>query len=169
MAFAMHLARVYRDTYGLFACCGILFNHESPRRAETFVTRKICRAAAAIKRGRQSALFLGDLDAQRDWGHARDYVRAMRLMLQQPGAADYVVASGELHSVREVVQIAFDQVQLDWHSFVQHDPGLLRPSEPSRLVGNPARAQRELGWRPETSFEALIREMTEAELRALDS
>ena len=168
MAFSLHLTRVYRDTYGLFACCGILYNHESPRRAETFVTRKICRAAAAIKRGRQSELILGDLEAERDWGHARDYVRAMRLMLQQPRPGDYVVATGQLHKVREAVQIAFDQVQLDWRQFVRHDPRLLRPAEPGRLVGNPARAQRELGWQPTTSFEALIREMTEAELRALD-
>ena len=168
MAFSMHLTRVYRDTYGLFACCGILFNHESPRRAETFVTRKICRAAAAIKRGRQSELILGDLEAERDWGHARDYVRAMWLMLQQARPGDYVVATGQLHKVREVVQVAFDHVQLDWRRFVKHDPHLLRPAEPCRLVGNPARAQRDLGWQPATSFEALIREMTEAELRTLD-
>ena len=168
VAFSTHLTRVYRDTCGLFACCGILFNHESPRRAETFVTRKICRAAAAIKRGQQSALILGDLEAARDWGHARDYVRAMHLMLQQPRPGDYVVATGRLHQVRDVVQIAFDQVELDWRRFVQHDPHLLRPAEPCRLVGNPDRARRDLGWEPTTSFEALIREMTDAELRAFD-
>lgn len=168
MAFSTHLTKVYRESCGLFACCGIFYNHESPRRAATFVTRKICRAAAAIKRGRQTSLVLGDLEAARDWGHARDYVRAMHLMLQRPRPADFVVATGQLHRVRDVVEIAFGHVQLDWRAYVTHDPHLLRPAEPCRLVGNPAQAHRELGWAPTISFEAMIREMTEAELRTLD-
>jgi GDPmannose 4,6-dehydratase len=167
MAFATHLVRVYRHTYGLFGCCGILYNHESPRRGDHFVTRKICRAAAAIKAGRQSELFLGDLDAQRDWGHARDYVQAMWRMLQREVPDDFVLATGKLHRVQDVVEIAFATVGLDWHPFVKRDPRLLRPSEPQRLVGQPGKAERELGWTPSTSFEVMIREMTEAELRAL--
>lgn len=166
MAFARHLVGVYRASYGLFACCGILYNHESPRRSASFVTRKICRAAAAIRQGHQQELWLGDLDAARDWGHARDYVQAMRLMLRHDPPADYVLATGQLHTVRDVLDIAFGVVGLDWRHYVKSDPRLLRPAEPGRLVGNAAKAQRDLGWWPATSFEDLIREMTEAEVGA---
>jgi GDPmannose 4,6-dehydratase len=167
MAFARHLVGVYRATHGLFACCGILYNHESPRRGESFVTRKICRAAAAIRQGHQRELLLGDLEAARDWGHARDYVQAMRLMLRHREPADYVLATGQLHTVRDVLDVAFGVVGLDWQHHVKSDPRLLRPAEPARLVGNPAKARRDLGWSPTTSFADLIREMTEAEVRAL--
>jgi GDPmannose 4,6-dehydratase len=164
-AFAHRMVTVYREAHGLFACNGILFNHESPRRGEDFVTRKICRAAAAIARGRQRELRLGNLDARRDWGHARDYVRAMWLMLQQPGADDYVIATGETHSVREVVELAFAEAGLDWRRHVKTDPRFFRPTEPFTLVGDAAKARDRLGWRPETGFATLIREMTRAELR----
>jgi len=167
MAFATHLGRAYRGTHGLFTCCGILYNHESPRRGETFVTRKITRAAAAIKLGLQDTLMLGNLDARRDWGYARDYVRAMWLALQPPEPRDYVIATGETHTVREVAALAFGHLGLDWERYVRTDPRLLRPADPHLLVGNAARARRELGWRPTVSFTELIREMVEADLAAL--
>jgi GDPmannose 4,6-dehydratase len=166
-AFATQMARVYRDAFGLFVSNGITFNHESPRRGENFVTRKICRAAAAIKAGLESELILGDLTSQRDWGDARDYVRGMWLALQHETAEDFVFATGVLHTVRDVVERAFETVALDWKEYVRGDPRFLRPSEPHRLVGNPAKAKRLLGWAPTTTFETLIEEITRAEIDAL--
>jgi GDPmannose 4,6-dehydratase len=166
-AFATQMVAVYRRTFGFFACNGIMFNHESPRRGENFVTRKICRSAAAIKAGLQQELLLGDLKAQRDWGHARDYVLGMWLALQHEQPEDFVFATGQLHSVQDVVEHAFAAVELDWKEHVRQDPRFLRPVEPHRLLGNPAKAQRLLGWQPRISFEELIKEMTEAELAAL--
>ena len=163
-AFATNMVSVYRQTHGLFACNAILFNHESPRRGENFVTQKICRAAAAIKHGRQSELVLGTVTSFRDWGHARDYVRGMWLMLQQDKPADYVFATGELHTVQEVIELAFETVGLDWKKYLKQDPRFIRPTEPGQLVGNPAKAKRELGWQPTVTFRELIVEMTRAAL-----
>jgi GDPmannose 4,6-dehydratase len=167
-AFATQLARVYRQSYGLFVCNGILYNHESPRRGENFVTQKIARAAARISRGLESELVLGNTAARRDWGHARDYVEAMWLMLQHTEPDDYVVATGEAHSVQEFVEAAFAAVDLPWEKFVRHDPAFERPNEPYRLVGANEKIRRTLGWQPRTSFPELVREMVEAELAALD-
>lgn len=166
-AFASQLVRVYRETYGIFAVNGILYNHESPRRGEGFVTRKICRAAAAIKVGQQDKLRLGDTTAKRDWGHARDYVRGMWLALQHHTADDYIFATGQLHSVQNVLEEAFQALDLDWHDYVETDPQMLRLAEPMHLVGDATKARTELGWAPVTSFTDLIREMTLAELQAL--
>lgn len=154
----------YRESYGLFACSGILFNHESPRRGIEFVTRKITNAAARIKLGRQKSLMLGNLDARRDWGHARDYVRAMWLMLQQDLPDNYVVATGESHSVREVLDIAFDHLGLDWRRYVIEDRSLIRPAEVDFLLGDSSKARAVLGWKHEISFQGLIAEMTEADV-----
>lgn len=159
-AFATNMVSVYRQTHGLFACNAILFNHESPRRGENFVTQKICRAAAAIKLGKQNELVLGTITSFRDWGHARDYVRGMWLMLQQDKPADYVLATGELHTVQEVIELAFETVGLDWKQYLKQDPRFMRPVEPSQLVGNPAKVKRELGWQPTVTFRGLIVEMT---------
>lgn len=167
--FASQMVGIYRRTHGLFACNGILYNHESPRRGENFVTRKICRAAAAIRLGLQKELVLGDLSAQRDWGHARDYVRGMWLTLQFERPEDFVFATGKLHTVQQVAEHAFSAVGLDWREYTRHDPKLLRPTEPHRLVGNPAKAKRLLGWEPHITFEQLITEMTEAEVKALSN
>jgi GDPmannose 4,6-dehydratase len=158
------MVRIYREAHGLYAVNGILYNHESPRRGENFVTRKICRAAAAIHEGRQKELSLGDTSAQRDWGDARDYVRGMWLSLQQEVPRDYVFASGVLHSVQDIVEIAFASVGLEWRQYLRQDPRFLRPAEPSNLVGNASRAHTLLGWKPEIGFEQLIAEMTRAEL-----
>lgn len=166
-AFATQMVRIYRDAFGLFACNGIAYNHESPRRGENFVTRKICRAAAAIKLGIESELMLGDTSARRDWGDARDYVRGMWLTLQHHEAGDYILATGRLHSVQDIVEQAFSAVELDWRSHVRQDPRLLRQAEPHQLVGDPAKARTVLGWEAITSFETLIREMTLAELDLL--
>lgn len=166
-AFATQLVRVYREAHGLFAVNGILFNHESPRRGEGFVTRKICRAAAAIKVGKQNTLKLGDTSAQRDWGHAKDYVRGMWLSLQHATPDDYIFATGCLHSVQDVLEQAFHTLGLNWHDYVETDPHLLRPSESLRLVGDATKARTELGWTPGTSFAELIHEMTLFELQAL--
>jgi len=166
-AFATQMVAVYRTRFGLHACNGIMYNHESPRRGENFVTRKICRGAAAIKLGLEAELSLGNLTAQRDWGYAPDYVRAMWLMLQQEEPDDYVVATGVLHQVEDVARIAFEAVGLDWRQYVRLDSRLVRQAEPGQLVGNSAKAQERLGWRPETEFAAMIRKMTEAELAAL--
>ena len=166
-AFGTQMVRVYRQTFGLFAINGILFNHESPRRGENFVTRKICRAAAAIKSGKQRELLLGDTSAQRDWGHARDYVRGMWLALQHEPAEDFLFATGQLHRVQEIVEIAFRIADLDWRRYVKHDPKLSRPADPHHLAGNAAKARRLLHWQPETTFEQIISEMMEAELAAL--
>jgi len=159
-AFATQMVAIYRERFGMFACSGILYNHESPRRGENFVTRKICLAAAAIKAGRQSHLALGSTTARRDWGDARDYVRAMWMMLQQPRPEDLVLATGELHTVQEVVELAFGALDLDWRAHVTQDPALVRQDEPYCLVGNAARARRALNWQPGTSFPQLIRGMT---------
>ena len=166
-AFATQLVRVYRKTFGLFAVNGVLFNHESPRRGENFVTRKICRAAAAIKSGKQKELVLGDTSAQRDWGHARDYVRGMWLALQHDAAEDFVFATGQLHRVQDIVEIAFRTAGLDWHQCVRTDSQLFRPADPRQLVGDAAKAKRLLNWQPEITFEQIIVEMTQAELTAV--
>ena len=168
-AFATQLVGVYRKSFGLFACNGILYNHESPRRGENFVTRKICRAAAAIKLGRQKELSLGDTSAKRDWGHAKDYVRGMWMTLQHATPEDFIFATGNPHSVQDVVEIAFATVGLDWQKFVKRDERLIRPTESHSLVGDPTKAQKVLGWRPEYNFADMIREMTQAELEALRS
>lgn len=156
----------YREAYNLFACSGILFNHESPRRGETFVTRKITRAAARIKLGVQKELFLGNLDAKRDWGFAGDYVQAMWMMLQAEQPDDYVIATGETHTVREFLDRAFGHVGLDWHDFVKIDPRYYRPTEVDLLIGDAAKAKRTLGWEPKVSFQELVTMMVEADLRA---
>jgi len=155
----------YRESYGVFACSGILFNHESPRRGKEFVTRKVSDAVARIKLGRQQKLYLGTLDAMRDWGYAGDYVRAMWMMLQQPQPDNYVVASGEKHSVRELVEAAFGYVGLDWRQYVVIDPALIRPAEVYTLRGDPAKARAVLGWQPTVSFEQLVRMMVDADLQ----
>ena len=154
----------YRESYEMYACSGILFNHESPRRGTEFVTRKVTDAVARIKAGVQSELRLGNLDAERDWGHARDYVDAMWRMLQQDEPKDYVVASGVTHTVRELCQIAFDAVGLDWEQYVTIDPMFYRPAEVDSLVGDATAARTELGWEPTISFESLVHEMVEADL-----
>ncbi len=159
-----HMVRNYREAYGMFAVNGILFNHESPRRGETFVTRKITRAVAAIVAGRQETLYLGNLDAVRDWGHARDYVEAMWLMLQQGEPRDYVVGTGEPHTVREFSDLAFQHVGLFGSSFVQVDPAYYRPTEVENLHADPMRATTELGWKARTRFRDLVAEMVEADL-----
>jgi GDPmannose 4,6-dehydratase len=157
----------YRESYGLFACNGVLFNHESERRGETFVTRKITRAAAAIKLGLQNKLYLGNLDAKRDWGHAKDFVDAMWLMLQQDEADDYVIATGETHSVREFLDEAFGRLDLDWKQFVEIDPRYFRPTEVDLLVGDASKARRKLGWEPKITFKELVRTMVDADLADL--
>ncbi len=157
----------YRDKLGLFSCSGILYNHESPRRGKEFVTRKITVAAARIKHGLQDKLLLGNLDAHRDWGFAKDYVYAMWLMLQQDTPSDYVIATGEEHSVREIVETAFDYAGLDWKKYVETDPRLLRPVQLNRLVGDSGKARRELGWKPTVSFQELIRLMVDADLNSV--
>jgi GDPmannose 4,6-dehydratase len=157
----------YRESYGMHATNGILFNHESPRRGETFVTRKISRAAAAIKLGLQKNLFLGNLDAKRDWGYAPEYVEAMWMMLQQDTPDDYVLATGETHTVREFVEAAFARVDLDWEEYVKHDSRYERPAEVDLLVGDASKARRRLGWEPKTRFADLVRLMVDADLEAL--
>jgi GDPmannose 4,6-dehydratase len=159
----------YRESYDLFACSGILFNHESPRRGLEFVTRKVTHAAAAIKLGLTDELALGNLDAERDWGYAKDYVEAMWLMLQRDAPEDYVIATGETHSVREVVDVAFHRLDLDPEQFVRIDPKFLRPAEVEQLVGNPAKAREELGWEPRTSFRELVELMVDADVELLAS
>jgi len=162
--YAYWIAVNYRESYGLHTSNGILFNHESPRRGENFVTRKITTAVARIKAGRQAKLRMGNLDAQRDWGYAKEYVEAMWLMLQQPAGDDYVVATGETHSVRDFLERAFDHVGLDWQQFVEVDPALYRPAEVDRLIGNPQKACEKLNWSPQTKFEDLVRLMVDADL-----
>ena len=154
----------YRESYNLFACSGILFNHESPRRGKEFVTRKITDAVARIKLGTQKELRMGNLDAKRDWGFAGDYVRAMWMMLQQDQADDYVVATGETHSVRKFLEIAFAHVGLNYEDYVVIDPEFIRPAEVELLLGNPAKAQAQLGWKPAVSFEQLVTMMVDADL-----
>ena len=154
----------YRESYNLFACSGILFNHESPRRGKEFVTRKITDAVARIKLGTQKELRMGNLDAKRDWGFAGDYVRAMWMMLQQDKADDYVVATGETHSVRKFLEIAFAHVGLNYEDYVVVDPEFIRPAEVELLLGNPAKAQAQLGWKPKVSFEQLVTMMVDADM-----
>ena len=167
-AFATQLVRVYRQSYGMFACNGILYNHESPRRGENFVTQKIARGVARIARGEQEELTLGDLESRRDWGHAREYVAAMWLMLQHEAPDDYVIATGETHSVREFVQAAFAVVDLPWEKYVKQSSTFTRPTEPTLLAGSAEKARRILGWTPKTTFAELVREMVESELAAID-
>jgi len=154
----------YRESYSLHASNGILFNHESPRRGETFVTRKISRAVARIKHGLDSALYLGNLDAQRDWGYAPEYVEGMWLMLQQDKPDDYVLATNEAHTVREFVQHAFAHADLDWKEFIKHDDRYERPAEVDLLIGDPAKAKKQLGWEPKVRFEELVKLMVDADL-----
>ena len=164
-----HLTRNYRESYGMFCCAGILFNHESPRRGLEFVTRKITSTVARIKLGLAEQLCLGNLDAQRDWGHAKDYVVAMHRMLQNSRPSDYVIATGTTHSVREFCQLAFAEVGLDYRKYVRVDQRLLRSAEVDVLVGNAAKAEAELGWKPRHGFEELVSEMVAHDLRLLTS
>ncbi|MGV0101771.1 GDP-mannose 4,6-dehydratase [Nostoc sp. DSM 114167] len=157
----------YRESYNLFACNGILFNHESPRRGETFVTRKITRAVAGIVAGKQKKIYMGNLDAKRDWGYAKDYVKAMWLMLQKDQPDDYVIATGETHSVREFLELAFSYVNLNWQDYVEFDERYLRPSEVELLIGDSTKARQNLGWTPSVTFEELVSLMVEADLQAL--
>lgn len=183
-AYAFYITQNYRESYGMYACNGILFNHESPRRGETFVTRKITRAAARIKMGQLNCLYLGNLDAKRDWGYAGDYIEAMWLMLQQQKADDYVIATGETHMVRTFAEMVFSRLgmPLEWRGsgiqeegidtetgrvVIRIDPKYFRPAEVDLLLGDPSKAKRELGWVPKTSFEALVNMMTDADLQAL--
>jgi len=162
--YAHYLTINYRESYGIFACSGILFNHESPRRGKQFVTRKVTDGIARIKAGRAKELRLGNLDAKRDWGFAGDYVQAMWMMLQQPKADDYVVASGQTHSVRELCEIAFAHAGLDWQKYVVVDPAFVRPAEVDLLIGDASKARRVLGWAPKHSFQQLIEMMVDADL-----
>jgi GDPmannose 4,6-dehydratase len=163
--FGHNITMNYRESYGLYACSGILFNHEGPRRGLEFVTRKITNTAARIKLGVDKELVLGNTDAKRDWGYAGDYVKAMWLMLQQDEPDDYVIATGETHSVEEFLTLAFDKVGLgDWKPFVRHDPKFLRPAEVDLLIGDPAKAKAKLGWQPEVNFEQLVAMMVEHDL-----
>ena len=157
----------YRESYGLYACNGILFNHESPRRGETFVTRKVTRAAAAIKLGLQDKLYLGNLDAKRDWGFAPEFVEAMWRMLQQDEPEDYVIATGETHTVRELCETAFGHLGLDYQQHVEIDPRYFRPAEVDLLIGDPSKAKQKLGWQPQVTFKELVRMMTEADFADL--
>ena len=161
--FAHQLAQNYREAYGMFICCGILFNHESPRRGIPFVTRKITRTAARIKHGLEKKLYLGNLDAKRDWGFAGDYVEAMWMMLQHDKADDYVVATGESHSVRECLDISFGALDLDWKKYVEIDPRYFRPTEVDHLHGDPSKAMKILGWKPKVTFNGLIEMMVRAD------
>ena len=159
----------YRESYGLFACSGILFNHESPRRGLEFVTRKVTDAVAKIKLGKASELRLGNLEAKRDWGFAGDYVKAMWLMLQQQEPDDFVIASGETHSVREMVRIAFEQVDLNWESYVKTDPAFIRPAEVDLLVGDATKAKKVLGWEPTVGFKEMIQMMVDSDIKRISS
>jgi GDPmannose 4,6-dehydratase len=168
-ALAFYATVNYREAYGLFACNGILFNHESPRRGETFVTRKITCAVANILAGRQRKLYLGNLDAKRDWGFAGDYVEGMWLMMQHSQPDDYVLATGEAHSVREFLEEAFSYVGLDWHEYVETDPRYFRPTEVDLLLGDATKARGRLGWRPKVGFSALVRMMVDADVERVGS
>jgi len=158
----------YRESHGMYACSGILFNHESPRRGETFVTRKITRAVAHIKAGLQKELYMGNLDAKRDWGYAKEYVEAMWRMLQQDKPEDYVIATGETHSVREFLEAAFDYADLDYKKYVKFDKRYLRPAEVDLLVGDASKAHKKLGWKPKTTFKDLVKIMVDADMEELD-
>jgi GDPmannose 4,6-dehydratase len=165
--YAYWVTRNYRQGYGMFACNGILFNHESPRRGETFVTRKITRAVAAIKAGQQKALYLGNLEARRDWGYAPDYVAAMWKILQQERPDDFVIGTGESHTVREFLDAAFGYLDLDWHEYVRIDPRYFRPTEVDFLQADPSKARRVLDWEPRVSFQELVKIMVDADLERL--
>ncbi len=162
--FAHHQVACYREAFGMFACCGILYNHESPRRRENFVTRKISRAAARIKLGMQDKLSLGNIDSRRDWGFAGDYVRAMHMMLQQDKADDFVIATGRTHSVRDFLDISFGRLGLDWESYVEIDPRFYRPAEAQVPTGDPAKARKLLDWEPKVSFARLVEMMVDHDL-----
>ncbi|MCL2930577.1 MAG: GDP-mannose 4,6-dehydratase [Trichodesmium sp. St16_bin4-tuft] len=158
----------YRESYNLFACNGILFNHESPRRGETFVTRKITRAVARILAGKQKKLYLGNLDAKRDWGYAKDYVRAMWMMLQQEAPDDYVIATNETHSIKEFLEIAFTYVNLNWQDYVEFDPRYLRPTEVDLLIGDCTKAREKLDWKPSVTFTELVHLMVDSDIKILE-
>lgn len=166
-AFATQMVRIYRESFGLFCVNGIMYNHESPRRGENFVTQKICRAAAAIKLGFQQKLKMGDTSAERDWGHAGDYVKAMWLSLQQESGDDYIIATGKRHKVQDIVDIAFGYVGLDWHELIERDPRFMRPADPKMLVGDIEKTRSKLGWEPEVTFKEMIEEMTQSALEKL--
>jgi GDPmannose 4,6-dehydratase len=157
----------YREAYNIFACCGILFNHESPYRGNTFVTKKITRAVARIKAGLQKKLYLGNLDAKRDWGFAGDYVEAMWLMLQQEKPEDYVISTGETHSVKEFLEEAFTYAGLDWKEYVEIDPKYFRPTEVDVLIGDSSKAKQKLGWDPKVKFKALVKMMIDHDMEEL--
>ncbi len=163
-AFATQMAKIYRESHGLFFCNAICYNHESPRRGENFVTRKVTLAAARIKKGQQATLSLGDLNAARDWGYAKDYVQAMWLMLQQERPDDYVLATGESHTIRKLLEVAFSHVGLDWQNHVQIDDRFKRPADACQLLGNPAKSQQVLGWTRSVNFEGLVKLMVDADV-----
>jgi GDPmannose 4,6-dehydratase len=167
--YAYWITKNYREAYDIFACNGILFSHESPRRGETFVTRKITKAIANIKAGRQKKLYLGNLDAKRDWGYAGDYVEIMWRMLQQKEPDDYVISTGEVHTVKEFVQEAFSYAGLDWKKYVEIDPKLVRPTESNCLIGDSDKAKEKLGWEPKVRFKELVKIMVDADMEALDN
>ena len=166
-AFATQMTRIYRDSHGLFFCNAICYNHESPRRGENFVTRKVTLAAARIAAGLQKQLSLGDLDSARDWGYARDFVNAMWLMLQQSEPDDYLLATGVSHTIRELMQIAFSRVNLNWQDYVSVDTRFLRPADACALLGNPAKAEQKLGWKRTRTFSEMISEMVDEDIRAI--
>ncbi len=166
--YAHWITKNYRESYNMFACSGILFNHESPRRGETFVTRKITEAIARIKLGLQDTLYLGNLDAKRDWGYAKEYVEAMWLMLQQSKPDDYVIATGETHSVREFLEAAFGYAELDWKKHVKIDKKYFRPAEVDLLIGDATKAKKQLGWEPKVKFNELVKIMVDADMKALE-
>jgi len=167
--FGHYITVNYRESYGMFACSGILFNHESPRRGLEFVTRKVTDGVARIKLGLSDTLLIGNLDAHRDWGFAGDYVKAMWMMLQQPKADDYVIASGISHSVQNLVQVAFEHAGLEWRKYVRTDPALLRPAEVDHLIGDASKAKRVLGWQPKVSFESLIHMMVDEDIKRIST
>lgn len=168
-AFATQMTKIYREAHGLFFCNAICYNHESPRRGENFVTRKVTLAAARIKTGLQKSVSLGDLDSARDWGYAKDFVYAMWLMLQQPKADDYVLATGQSKTIRDLLKTAFDCVGLNWQDHVKVDPRFKRPADAHELLGNPARAIQQLGWKPSVTFEQLIQLMVEADMKLVST
>ena len=165
--YAHWITKNYRESYGIYACSGILFNHESPRRGETFVTRKITQAVAHIKAGLQDKLYLGNLDSKRDWGYAKEYVEAMWLMLQQDEPDDFVIATNETHTIKEFLQEAFNHVGLNWKDYVEFDPKYLRPAEVDLLIGDYSKAKEKLGWEPKTKFKKLVKIMVDADMDAL--
>ena len=165
--YSFYITMNYRESYGMHASNGILFNHESPRRGETFVTRKITRALAHIKAGLQEKLYLGNLDAKRDWGYAKEYVEAMWLMLQQPEPDDYVIATNETHSIREFLDVAFEHAGMDWKQYVEIDPRYYRPAEVDLLIGDYSKAKKKLGWEPKTKFADLVKLMVDADIQLL--